>query len=862
MLHLAWQELRRRPGSLLGAMVMTAIGAALMTSFMVMYSSVEETRAPVERYAGVPVVAVGSPGMFTPEMVRGIAATEGVEDVVPELSFPVQMLTASGAPVVSQLEIAQFGHSWSSAVLTPFQLTAGVAPSGPDQMVVDQALARQAGIGVGVNVPVDVGGVVQHLTVSGLAESLHGPLHQHAIFFTPAHATELAGRGSNRVDAVGVRTASGTDPAAVEALIHDYLGTALAGNVTPPSGVPVFQVASGADRGELEGVTPDHRATAQAMIMLVWIVVAMAVVLVAGALVSSVRRRAAQIALMRAVGATPRQVRVLCQAEALLVAAAAGVIGVPTGVVFAWGLIQVLRATDTVSPVLGLHLSTSSISAAVLLVVAVTQAAAWRASRAALRTRPGDVTDTEPSTSRTRRRARARSTVGTLAIIAAGVVQAMGMAGAFPNAVMGTYGFVASLLIMVGVALIGSLLVRLSAAVARRPLGRVSPVSGFLAVANVTHHHRRYAGVTVPMTIGLAVAGWAMAGLPLFALSNAQHLAGLIDPKSIVVDTPIVREQHTGLSGPARQRIADSEGVTSAAGFREGWISASAAGAGDTQTALTWGIVAVGELTEQLHLGTVDGDRAAVDAGRGLALGRSYASRTGSTIGSVVPVRLPGATQVTTLPVVALYDDSATGDRGVIVAQRALDQAIGSRWNDYILVSGSASSSSVAASLAPRTVAVQSHDRFVESYVQGRTDLAGSPGTIGVAMVGGFLMLASVNALVLAHNDRLREFSALRRLSTAPVEARRMVAWEMALAVVPACLLGLLAVAWMAFSMAGADPAAAAWAYPVTPLVTLSVVALLIAIGASMVVIRGLQRRLVHGLRSSVTGCRGRGREG
>ena len=77
-----------------------------------------------------------------------------------------------------------------------------------------------------------------------------------------------------------------------------------------------------------------------------------------------------------------------------------------------------------------------------------------------------------------------------------------------------------------------------------------------------------------------------------------------------------------------------------------------------------------------------------------------------------------------------------------------------------------------------------------------------------------------------------------------------MVAWEMVLAVVPACLLGLLAVAWMAFSMAGADPAAAAWAYPLTPLVTFSVLALLIAIGASTVVIRGLQRRIVHGLRS------------
>lgn len=683
-----------------------------------------------------------------------------------------------------------------------------------------------------------------------MAEPPRSPLHQHALFFTPAQAADLAGRGNDRVDAVGVWTTPGTDPAAVEGLIRDYLETALAGNVTPPSGVPVFHVASGADRGELEGDTPDHRATAQAMIMLVWIVVAMAVVLVAGALVSSVRRRAAQIALMRAVGATPRQVRVLCQAEALLVAAAAAVMGVPAGVVLAWALIHVVRATGTVSPVLGVHLRTPSITAAVFLVVAVTQAAAWWASRAALRTRPGDVRDTEVSTSRTRRRARARSAVGALAITAAGVVQAMGMAGALPNAVMGTYGLLASLLIIVGVALIGSLLVRLLAAVARRPVGRISPVSGFLAVANVTHHHRRYSGATVPMTIGLALAGWAMASLPLFALSNAQQMASLIDPKSIVVDTPIVRDQHTGLSEQARQRVAHSDPVTSTAGFWEGWVSASAAGGGTTQSTLTWGIVAVGGITEQLRLGAIEGDLAAVDEGRGLALGRSYASRIGSTIGSAVDVRLPGATQVTTLPVVALYDDSDTGDRGVVVAQQALGQAIGSRWNDYLLVSGSMSTSSVAVSLAPRTVAVQSHDSFVDSYVQGRTDLAGSPGTIGVAMVGGFLVLASVNALVLAHNDRLREFSALRRLSTASVEARRMVAWEMVLAVVPACLLGLLAVAWMAFSMAGADPAAAAWAYPLTPLVTFSVLALLIAIGASTVVIRGLQRRIVHGLRS------------
>lgn len=846
MLHLAWQELRRRPGTLLGAIVMTAVGAALITAFMVMYTSIDETRAPVERYAGAPVVAVGSPGMFTPEMVQDIAATEGVEGVVPELSFPVQMLDASGAPVVPQEDVAQFGHSWESAVLTPLNLTEGSGPSGRDQVVIDEALAQKAGVDVGASVPVDVGGVVRHLTVSGVAQSPPGQMHQHGIFFTAAQASELARRGHDRVDALGIMTAPGAAPSAIEAVVRDYLLRALAGNVTDPSGLPVFHVASGADRGELERVIPDHRATAQAMNMLVWIVVAMAVVVIAGAMVSSVRRRAAQIALIRAIGATPRQVRELCQAEALFVAAVAALVGVPAGALLAWALIALVRTTGTVSPILTLHLSPSSIATAVLLVVVVTQVAAWWTARSALRTRPGDVTGVEVSTSRIRRRARARTALGAATILAAGAVQAMGMAGALPNSVMGTYGLIASLLIIVGVALLGSLLVRLLAISARRPVGSVSPVSGYLAVANVSYHHRRYAGATVPMTVGLALAGWAMVGLPLYALGNASQFVDLIASQSIVVDTPLVRDEHTGLSPQARQRIAHSEGVRSTASFWEGWVAALPAGVEPIGSALTWGIVAEGEITQQLHLGTIDGDIGAIDAGRGVALARSYASSTGSTIGSDVQVRLPGAAELTTLPVVALYDGSENGDHGVIVAQRAVDQALGSRWSDYILVSGPSSTSPVAAALAPQTVGVQSHDNVLGSYVKGRTDLADSPGTIGVVLVGVFLILASMNALVLANNDRVRELTALRRLSTTPVEARRMVAWEMLLTVVPACLLGLLAVAWMAFSMAGADLAATVWAFPTLPLASVSVAAVVITIGATLVVVRGLQRRITR----------------
>lgn len=849
MFSLAWHELRRRPGALLGAIVMTVVGAALIMAFTVLYTSIDETRAPVERYAGTPVVTTGSPGMFTPEMVRHVAEVDGVARVVPELSFPVQLLTASGAPVVSQSEMAQLGHSWESAGLTPFEIIDGSAPTTSDQVVIDEGLAQRAGIGVGARVPVDIGGAVEQASVSGVARAPVGQMHQHSIFFAAPRAEELAGRGQGRVDAVGIVTEQRADPASVASDIRQYLTTALTGNVTAPSGLPVFQVAFGADRGEIEGILPSHRATAQAMVMLVWIVVAMAVVVIAGALVSSVRRRTAHIALIRAVGATPRQIRLLCQAEALLVAAVAALIGLPVGALLGWALVALARTTSMVSPVLTFHVSPASITMSVILIVVVTQLAAWWTSRAALRTRPGDLNGVEISTPRTRRTAVARTVAGVLVILAAGVVQAMGMAGALPASIMGTYGFIASLLIIVGVALLGSLLVWLLAASLRRLGVKSSPASRFLAIAQVAHHRRRYAGVSVPMTVGITLAGWAMVGLPLYALANGNAFADRIAAQTIVVDTPLVRDQHTGLSPQARQRLARTDGVTSTAGFWEGWVAALPAGTEAKGSALTWGIVATGEIGRQLALGAIDGHLEDVESGHGVALARSYASSTGSGIGSDVQVRLPGAGKVTTLPVVALYDGSANGDHGLIVSQQAVADAVGSRWSDYLLVSGTMSASSVDAALASQTVGVANHDRIVDSYVQGRSDIASSPGTIGIVMVGMFLILASVNALVLAQNDRIREISALRRLNVTPGEARRMVAWELLLTVVPACLLGLVAVAWMAFTMAGGDLSATAWAYPFLPLVSVCVATAIATVGAALIVVDGLQRRIAHRMR-------------
>src|SRR5699024_11414715 len=69
MIWVAWRILWRQPGTLVGALVMTVLGAALLSAFMVLHDSIAKTRAPVERYADADVVVAGEDGVLTTEQI-------------------------------------------------------------------------------------------------------------------------------------------------------------------------------------------------------------------------------------------------------------------------------------------------------------------------------------------------------------------------------------------------------------------------------------------------------------------------------------------------------------------------------------------------------------------------------------------------------------------------------------------------------------------------------------------------------------------------------------------------------------------------------------------------------------------------
>jgi putative ABC transport system permease protein len=324
MLRLALATLRTRWVSFAGAFLALALGTGVIAMMIMTLTAASSTPFPgPQRYAAAPAVvvphktirlkldgfpedlAVRQPGALPAATVKRLAGTGAT---VPDRTFPAR-LHAGPAPGDESLPAAdgqsgQVGHAWSAAAFTPYRLVAGRAPAAAGDIVVgggDPALVNHQ-----VQVTTEGGGGTY--TVTGVTAPVW---FEQAIFFTDAAAARL----SPEVDAV---VAYGP---------VDAVRRAAAG---------ATQVLTGADR-KLADPDPsggkDDLNDAQAMAgtsTALGVSVAVFVVIATFAFITDQRRR--ELALLRTVGATPRQVRRTVIAEAAGLGLAASAVGCVLGV--------------------------------------------------------------------------------------------------------------------------------------------------------------------------------------------------------------------------------------------------------------------------------------------------------------------------------------------------------------------------------------------------------------------------------------------------------------------------------------------------------------------------------------------------
>ncbi|MEV4299682.1 ABC transporter permease [Microbispora rosea] len=361
--------LRGRWTGLAGTFVALCLGAAVLTASALLLTSAGP-RVPA-RYAAAPLL-VHTPGVpgdgnafaenrpWSPEtveaLVRALTPVPGVAAAVPDRAFYAQAVVR-GRPAG-----AHEARSWSTAALAPHRLVAGRPPVRSGEVVLDRAL----GLAPGLPITLLTARGPAPYTVSGLTDG-PGP------YVSDGEAARLGGG----VRVIGLLTRPGVDPSAVRRAVLGVVGG---------SG----RVLAGPDRAAAE---PAADARTRWIGMQVLTAMALlggfvSVFVVASTFAFRVTQRRREFGLLRAVGATPRQVRLIVYGEALAVGVVAAAAGALLGAAVAPAVGGVLVAAGFEPESFGVRFTPLPVAAAVVAGITAGLLGAWSASGQAARVRP------------------------------------------------------------------------------------------------------------------------------------------------------------------------------------------------------------------------------------------------------------------------------------------------------------------------------------------------------------------------------------------------------------------------------------------------------------------------------------------
>ncbi|KZM69933.1 FtsX-like permease family protein [Nocardia terpenica] len=741
-----WNTVRRRKAALVALFFAAALVAVCG---VLLQTGVAGSVAP-ERYAGAPIVVTGDQHVHWTQYHKGaarqrskdlpdrawvsddvaarLAAVPGVTRVVSELTFPVSIVRDGqvvGGPAVS-------GHEWDSAALTPMTLGTGAAPSGPEDVVVDAGTAARDGLRVGDKVRVLAGDGPGVYTVTGITDHA---LRQGLFYFSTAEARRLAGH-AGRVAAIGVW------PGSAESAVRQALRDA-----------PV-SVQTGDGRGTQEfPFASDYRvklismgATAGGTAL------GIALVVVVGTFTLATQQRLREIALLRAVGATPRQVRAMVGREAIGLGAAAGVAGAVVGTVLA-GLSRQWLVDSGIIPAT-LRLSLGPIPAVVAVVT--TLAAAWCAAVvAAWRTsRIHPVEGLREVALSSRGTAWWAKTAGVIAIVGfAGVLLTLVLAHTQKAGLPVSMGGV--LVPAIAAGFLSVPLARLAVALTSAS-ARFSRVSGYLAAAAGRFDLRRLAAGFAPLILAVSVT--------CTALSLSPTLAGAAEVQArdgILADYTVSGQAGVPSSLAAALRSAPGVAATTEVVDGSGFLG------GDRYS--LQGVTPAG-LSTMIDPQIYEGSLTAMAADT-VAVSDNAADGAHAQVGSDLKVTLADG-GAATLRVVALYHRNL-GFGDLMVPRDLLAAHADTQLDAAILVKGGDRARIEAAVAAYPGVAI-THNATTPTQLRNNQAL----NTLVVGLVIAFTGIAVVNTFAMATFQRRRELAALRLIGMSRSRILVMLGWE------------------------------------------------------------------------------------
>ncbi|AZM44716.1 ABC transporter substrate-binding protein [Streptomyces sp. WAC 06738] len=790
-----------------GTLVM---GDTLRSSFDAMFGRATSGTDAVVRgddMITTPGESFGTRRTVPTELADEIARMPGVAAAEPRIEGPGQLLGKDGEPVGGGGPPTLAGNWIADEELNSYQIDEGRAPERSGEAVINRGAAKDAGLGVGDTTTVRTPDPLE-VTIVGIStfggEDGMGQTSFTAL--TRADAEKYLTAEPGRATSIQVRA----DPGESQAALVEALAPALPDGIEAVTGQEVTEENQDQIAGQfLSGFTAGLLGFAGvAMLVATFSIYNTFAIVVA--------QRTRDNALLRALGATRRQVVGQTMAEALVVAVLASLVGLAGGVGIAAGLQALFPAVGFPFPDGDLVISGLSLAlpfaTGVVVCLASALAPAVRAGRtsplAALRETAVD--DAGSS--------RVRALVGGVLTAAGAVLTVYGAvpggASSDPSVMLTVLGAVVTLAAFVVLGPVASsYAVRILGAPLRRMNGR-------LARRNALRSPKRTAATATALMIGVAVVSlFTVFGASL--KSTMDQTVSRAFAGDVAVRVPAFGPESGALSPKVAPAVAELPEVEHALGLGSGVARVDGDG-----RALT--VTDPGRMGDVLDLGTVRGSL--TDLGTdGVAVSRSEADDHGWQVGSTARFTFTDG-EKRPFTVRAVYDQAdLAGD--YVLTREAWEPHRMQDSDSLVAVAFKAGVAEADGKAAVEKVAerygnpeVQTRDEFAESSAAG-VDMMLTLVYALLALAVLIALLGIANTLTLAVHERTRELGLLRAVGQTRAQLRAMVRWESVLVAAFGTAGGLTLGAFLGWAMTKATDSSGDGVFTVPPL-QLAIVAL------------------------------------
>jgi putative ABC transport system permease protein len=742
-----------------------------------------------------------------PQYVAGaVQKLAGVEFAYGSVSGYAQLIGHDGRAIGKPGSSSGFSFD-PNPQLSALRLARGRAPTTADQVVVDENTANKHHLAIGERVRILLPNGTRTFTISGIitfgsASSLAGATLTAFDLPTAQRLFNSVGRYAT----INVLTKPGADRVAVQREIERVL----------PAGVEV--VSGQAVANELDQtIHSDLSFLSTALLIFAFISLLVGSFTIFNTFSITVGQRTRELALLRVVGASRRQIFASVLTEAALTGVIASLIGLGLGVVAALGLKALLGAFGITLPSAPLVFKARTPVVALIVGIGVTTLSAIVPARRAVRIPPvAALVDREADRSATLRTRRL------VAGIIVGLLGLLLVVSGLRQARVGSVGIGALCVFIATVALVPVIAASLASALGV-PLARVLGAPGRLGRRNSARNPLRTAQTAGALMIGIAlVSTIAVLGSSLSA-SAKQEVQSAMAADYIVTGGD-------SINASVASRIARLPGTAAATAVFTGQFDVR----GSLQNL---GAVTTRDLAQTVKLNIVSGQGAAALARGELLVDTQTAKSKDLHVGSVLPVAF-AETGRTTMRVGGVFKynplvGSYLTGAGYFLKHFNRPPA------DAVLVTTAGGAQNFESRLkatlsAYPNLKAKSRSQFVQDEQNSVNQLLGLIYVL-LALAVLIALIGIVNTLMLSVFERTHEIGLLRAVGMQRRQVRWMVRSEAVIIALFGAVVGIVVGTGLGLALAGSlrNSGVTTLSVPVGSLIVFLVLSALLGLGAA-----------------------------